>query len=305
MARSGFFAVISAVTFASALLIAIGTSSAQQDFSAIEIETVKITDQIYALYGAGGNIGLSIGDDGVFIVDDQYAPLTAKILAAIGALDSRSVKFVINTHWHFDHTGGNENMGNAGAVIIAHDNVYARMSRARSMEVLNRDEPPAPKVALPALTFNDRATLHLNGEDVQVLHVEAAHTDGDSILYWPISNVIHTGDTFFNSRFPFVDTSSGGSLNGTIAAADLVQSLADENTVIIPGHGPMSDKADHLQYRNMLAIMRDRTMAAIERGLSADEYVESAPAADFAESNGDGDPTSFLRIIHADLSGNQ
>lgn len=304
MARSGFFAVFSAVTFVITLLISVGTSSAQQDFSAIEIETVKITDQIYALYGAGGNIGLSIGDDGIFIVDDQYAPLTEKIQAAIAALDSRPVKFVINTHWHFDHTGGNENLGNAGAVIIAHDNVYARMSTDQSMPAFNREVPAAPRIALPAVTFNDRATLHLNGEDVQIIHVEAAHTDGDSILYWPESNVIHAGDTYFHKRFPFVDTGSGGSLVGMIAAADIVQSLANHETQIIPGHGPMSTKAQHLAYREMLATMRDRTIAAIDEGLSADEFVASAPAADFQESI-DADPTSFLRIIHADLSRNR
>lgn len=300
MIRSGIWA-----SLAVALTILIhGAASAQQDFSAVEIDTVQVTDNIYALFGAGGNIGVWIGEDGIFIIDDQYAPLTDKILAAIAKLDSRSVSFVLNTHWHFDHTGGNENLGRKGVLIIAHDNVHERMSSDQSMPAFNREIPAAPLVARPDITFNDHMTLHLNGEHVEVIHVENAHTDGDSVVHFPDSNVIHAGDTYFNRRFPFIDISSGGSIDGMVESAVMVLSMADDDTQIIPGHGPMSNRAELLEYRTMLSTMRDRAREAVREGLSADEFVETSPATDYEEAI-PADPTSFLRVLHADVSRNQ
>src|SRR5688500_9682131 len=184
-------------------------ASAQQDFAGVEIRTEQLAPGVAVLFGAGGNIGLSYGEDGNVIVDDQYAPLTPKILAAIAALDPDPVRFVINTHWHLDHSGGNENLGRQGAVILAHDNVRVRMAAGQLIPFLNLNVPPAAKAALPVVTFEQGVTLHVNGDTVRTVHVNNAHTDGDSLVHWQGANVLHMGDTFFHKvTFPFIDLSS-------------------------------------------------------------------------------------------------
>jgi glyoxylase-like metal-dependent hydrolase (beta-lactamase superfamily II) len=185
-----------AIALSAALLAA--PAAAQQDFSKVEIKVERIAPGVAVLFGAGGNIGLSYGEDGNVIVDDQFAPLTDKIAAAVRTVDPDPVRFVINTHWHFDHTGGNENFGKAGAVILAHDNVRARMSTEQFIKSMNRKVPASPKDALPVVTFGDGVTLHLNGDTLHVVHVVAAHTDGDSLVHWQKANVLHMGDTFFH-----------------------------------------------------------------------------------------------------------
>jgi glyoxylase-like metal-dependent hydrolase (beta-lactamase superfamily II) len=189
-------------------------AAAQGDFSAVEIKAEKVADGLYALTGRGGNLGLSVGEDGAYLIDDQYAPLTGKILAAVKELTPEPVRFVVNTHYHGDHTGGNENMGEAGALLVAHENVRARMAAGTFMKAFNRQVEPAPAGALPVVTFTDAVTFHWNGEEIRVFFVGPAHTDGDSIIHFVKADVFHMGDTLFNGMYPFIDVSGGGRLEG-------------------------------------------------------------------------------------------
>ena len=252
----------------------------QQDFSKVAITTTKLSDTLYMLEGEGGNIGVSAGTDGVYLIDDQYAPLSEKIMAAVKAISDKPINYVVNTHWHVDHTGGNENFGKAGAAIIAHDNVRARMEKGGELKAFKMAIPPAPPAALPVITFADRVTLYQNGEAARVTHVNPAHTDGDAIIHWPASNVIHTGDTFVNGFFPFIDTSSGGTLSGLIKSAETVLALADDKTKIIPGHGPLATKADLQKYHAMLLTVQERVTAAKAAGKTAEQWAASNPFAD-------------------------
>ncbi len=256
---------------------------AQRDFSGVEIRTIPVADGVYMLMGAGGNIGLSVGEDGPFVVDDQFAGLTEKIVAAIAAVSDGPVRFVLNTHWHGDHTGGNENLGKAGAMIVAHENVRKRMNPEEFHEVMERSQQ-APPDALPVVTFTDAVTFHWNGEEIRAFHVEHAHTDGDAIIHFVNANVIHMGDTFFNGIFPFIDFASGGAIDGLIHAADRVLSMVNSNTRIIPGHGPLAKQDALLEYRNMLMTVRDRIRTMLNDGMSVDEIVAADPASSFADS---------------------
>ena len=206
---------------------------AAQNYDTVQVRASPLARGVYMLTGSGGNIGLAVGDEAVFVVDDQFAPLTPKILAAIAAVTAKPVRFVLNTHWHFDHTGGNENMGKAGALIVAHENVRRRMSVGQLIEAVNRQEPPAAPGALPVVTFTDGVTFHLNGDSIVVTHVPPAHTDGDAIVYFAKANVIHMGDLFMSAGLPFVDLSSGGSLHGIIGAAERTLAVANAQTKII------------------------------------------------------------------------
>jgi cyclase len=250
---------------------------AQEDFSKVEIKAQQLAPGVAVLFGAGGNIGVSYGEDGTVLIDDQFAPLTEKIQKAVTDLGAQPVKFLINTHWHFDHSGGNENMGKAGAVIMAHDNVRVRM--AAGATVAGNVVPPAAKAALPVITYADGLKLHLNGEEVRVIHVPAAHTDGDSFIHWTKSNVIHMGDLFmFSVSFPFVDTGSGGNVRGFVTAADKALAIADDQTKIIPGHGPVATKADLQNHRNMVADTIAKVEAGIKAGKTLDQIKASRPA---------------------------
>lgn len=271
-----------------ALVLACASAQAQRDFSTVEVIAEPVTDGIYMLTGSGGNIGLSIGEDATFIIDDQFAPLTEKIQATIQTLTSTPVSFVINTHWHGDHVGGNENFGKAGAVIVAHDNVRARMSTDQFMANFNREVKASPPDALPVVTFNDRSTLHLNGDHAHIVHVPRAHTDGDAIVHFEKANVIHMGDTFFNGRFPFIDTGSGGTIDGIVAAADRALALADEETRIIPGHGSLAVKADLQSYRDMLVGVRKAVADLKSQGLTQQQVVAANPIAEYDEQFGGG-----------------
>src|SRR5688572_7015769 len=257
-------------------------ASAQQDLSRVEIRIEQLAPGVAVLFGAGGNIGLSYGEDGNVIVDDQYAPLTPKILAAIATLDPDPVRFVVNTHWHSDHSGGNENLGKEGAVILAHDNVRVRMAAGQLIAFLKLDVPPAPKAALPVVTFEDGVTLHVNGDTISTIHVADAHTDGDSLVHWRGANVLHMGDTFFHKvTFPFIDLSSGGSIDGVIAAVDRGLAIANDDTKIIPGHGPVATRAELAAYRAMLADIRAKVAAGIKRKRTLAQIKASAPAATY------------------------
>ena len=204
------------------------------------------------LKGRGGNVGISTGEDGLYIIDDQLRPITDQLLKAIRKISNKPIRFVINTHYHADHVGGNETIGNAGAVLIAHENIRKRMTTEQVSIFMNNTTPPYPKGALPVVTFNDRMSLHLNGETATAYYVANGHTDGDSIIHFPVSNVIHMGDMFFNGLYPYVDLDAGGSMQGLVAAADLALSMADESTRIIPGHGPLGMTEDLKNYRDYL-----------------------------------------------------
>ncbi len=269
--------MIRAALLASALLAAPLPALAQTDWSKVEIRTETVTSGLAVLFGAGGNIAVSHGADGTILVDDQYAPLTPKIEAAITALGAPPAEWLINTHWHGDHSGGNENFGKAGAMIMAHDHVRERM--ASEQTVRGKAVPPSPKGALPVLTYHDGITLHLNGDTIKVMHAPHAHTDGDSILHWQGANVFHMGDLFFNKvSLPFIDLDSGGSAYGVLAAAKRVAALTDEKSVIIPGHGPLATKADRAAYRARLADV----IAAVESAKAAGKTLDQVTAMNVA-----------------------
>lgn len=291
----------------SAALVAIAPAFAQQqDFSAARIETQQLTPNLFMLVLVGegaGNIALSTGADGSVLVDTQFAPLNAKILAAVRAAGGSDVEYVINTHWHGDHTGGNEPLGEAGAVIIAHDNVLARMSTEQFMAAFNQRVPPSPAAALPVVTFPTRTTFRLNGDVVQIVHVENAHTDGDSIVHFTNANVIHTGDTYMKDVYPFIDVGSNGSIDGFIASADAVLSRSDANTKIIPGHGALANKADMQRFHDMLVAVRGKIQALIDAGMSEDEVFAAGPTAEFDAAWGQGfmTPENFTRFAYQSL----
>ena len=263
------FARIGAFLALTALLTP--ASFAQQNFDNVQIEAILVSGNVYMLTGSGGNMGLIIGEDGAFLVDDQFAPLTEKIQATIATLTDKPIRFVLNTHWHGDHTGGNENLGNAGALIVAHDNVYKRMSTDQFMEAFDRNVPASPKAALPVISFGEDVSFHINGEHVYGLHVPEAHTDGDTIIQFKNANVIHMGDTYFSGRFPFIDLGSGGSIDGLIAAVNRVLTLADDDTKIIPGHGPLSSVEDLKEYRSFLTGLRSKVALMITEGKTLEE----------------------------------
>ena len=281
----------------------VGAQALGQDFSQVQIRTTEVAEGIYMLEGAGGNLGLSVGADGTFLIDDQFAPLSEKISAAIADITDDDVRFLVNTHWHGDHTGGNENFGNAGAIIVAHDNVRARMSTEQFREIFDQRIPASPATALPIVTFADRTTFHWNGQRIVVKHVENAHTDGDSVVWFADANVFHLGDVFFNGFYPFVDVSSNGSLEGYIGAVEGVLMRATEDTTIIPGHGPLANANDLRAYLEVLRTARERIQSAIDGGMSEDEAVAADLMADYDEQWGGGfiNPENFVRLSYKSL----
>ncbi|MFK7848342.1 MAG: MBL fold metallo-hydrolase [Rhodothermales bacterium] len=292
---------IKAVLFLLAVVLALpGIATAQRNFDDVQIEATQVADNIYMLTGSGGNIGVIIGEDGTFIIDDQFAPLTDKITAAIAALTDNPVKFVLNTHWHGDHTGGNENFGKAGALIVAHDNVRVRMSAKQLEESMDNADASA---ALPVVTFAQDVTFHLNGETIHAFHINDAHTDGDVIIHFKNANVMHMGDTFFAGRFPYIDLDSGGSIDGMISSANRVLSLTDDDTKIIPGHGPLSTPKDLKNYRDVMMKVRAKIMQMVREDKTLEEVIAANPT-DGYEDWGTGFINSerFITIIYTDLS---
>ena len=277
-----------------------------QEMQDVRITTVSVAPGIYMLQGRGGNIGLSVGDDGAFLVDDQFAPLTSKILAAVAAVTDQPVRFVINTHWHGDHTGGNENLGRAGAIIVAHENVRRRMSAEQFLEAFNRRVRPSPPGALPVITFTDAMTFHWNGDEIHVFHVHPAHTDGDAIIHFREANAVHMGDTYFNGIYPFIDASTGGTIHGMISAADQVLAMVNEETKIIPGHGPLSNRAELEAYRDMLITVRNRLAKLIADGKTRDEVIAAKPTSDLNATWGGGflDPDVWVGIVYDGMMNN-
>lgn len=290
------------------LILLISTFStnliAQRDFSKIEIKAEKVADNLYVLFGSGGNIGLSIGTDGAILIDNQFAPLSEKITNAVAKITDQKIKYVINTHWHGDHSGGNENFHNQGALIVAHENVRKRMSTDQVNKVFGRTTPASPEAALPVITFSKDMTMHLNGEDIMAFHVHNAHTDGDGIIWFPKSNVIHMGDTYFAGRYPYIDISVEGSIDGLIKAVNQVLFLINEDTKVIPGHGAVSNKEELKQYRDVLLTVRDRVKQAIAAGMSLEEAKASNLSKEFDDTWGTGfmKPDVFISILYSSLS---
>ena len=243
-----------AIQLTTAALLAIAAPAAAQapDFSKVEIKAEVLAPGVAVLFGLGGNIGVSYGLDGTVLIDDQFAPLTEKIAAAVSRLGATPVRYLVNTHWHFDHSGGNENLGKAGATIFAHDNVRVRM--AAGGNVAGNVTPSAPPAALPVVTYGQGLTFHLNGDDIAAVFTGGGHTDGDTVLHWRKANVLHTGDLMMNGLgFPFIDVSSGGNAVKFVSSLDQILRLTNASTKIIPGHGPIATQADLQAWRNMIA----------------------------------------------------
>ena len=278
-----------------------GPVNGQQDMSNVEITTIELESDLFMLVGRGGNIGLSVGDDGAFLIDDQFAPLTEKILAAVAAVTDQPVRWVLNTHWHGDHTGGNENLGEAGAMIVAHENVYRRMNPVEFADLVGRSGQ-APRAALPVVTFDQGVRFHWNGRHIRVTHIGKAHTDGDAIVHFPRANVFHMGDTFFRSRYPFIDVDSGGGVDGVIAAANFVLERSSEGTRIIPGHGELATPEHLREYRDMLETVRLRVAGLVANGRTEDQVVAAAPTADLDAVWGES-PERFVRAVYRSLAG--
>ncbi len=282
------------------LIIAFMSLSSAGQSGEVEIMATPITKQIYMITGKGGNIGLFIGKDGTFLIDDQFAPLTEKIVTIIKSVGGDFPEFLINTHFHGDHTGGNENLGQGGTLIFSHDNVRERLDTGSFIAPFNMKRKAVSREGLPVVTFSEDISFHLNGDSIRAIHVPHAHTDGDSFVYFKKANVIHTGDIFFNGFYPFIDVTHGGSLKGMIKAVDRILSLTDNNTKIIPGHGPLGDKAQLTRYRQMLGTVYERLRKLKAEGKTAEEAAASKPLADLEAIWGSGIFKSdrWIKIIY-------
>lgn len=252
---------------------------AQEDYSNVQVVAEPVASNIFMLKGAGGNIGVLVGEQGVLMIDDQYEPLADKIKAAINKLSVKPLRFLFNTHWHFDHTGGNDQFNAPGVVMIAQQNVRSRMLAGGEIKAFGKTVPAASANALPELTYKDGISLHFAGESIEATAVKSGHTDGDSIVYFKDSNVVHMGDLFFNGVFPFVDLSSGGSVTGLLQALDGALPRMDDKTKVIPGHGALSDKAELQEYRDMVAASITAIKPLKQAGKSLEQVKAMKPMA--------------------------
>ena len=278
----------------SALALALGVhptalSGQGRDMSQVQIIPHQVAGSVYYLEGQGGNIGLSVGEDGVVMIDDQFAPLTERILAAIRQINAGEIRFVINTHVHGDHTGGNENLGRMGILILARDAVRVRLLAT------------APAVALPVLTFSEPISIHLNGEQVRTIPVAPAHTDGDSYIHFVNSDVLHLGDVFRTVGYPFIDAANGGTLQGMLDAVGVAIGMSGPNTKIIPGHGTVATRADVIAYRDMILDVKTRVAALVAQGMNYDQVAAARPTARYDADK--GDPERFLRAVYSEVGG--
>ncbi|MBK8290411.1 MAG: MBL fold metallo-hydrolase [Flammeovirgaceae bacterium] len=278
---------------------------AQTNYDTVKITLVKVTEQIYMLKGAGGNIGVLIGAEGTLMIDNQFAPLANKINGAIKTLSPGEIKFAINTHVHGDHSGGNENFHNMGAVLVAHDRVRERMMKEQLNVRTNRTTPPRDKAAWPLVTFADKINFHLNGEDVILHHFDKGHTDGDVIVQFKNANVVHTGDAFVRYGYPYIDLSNGGSVNGFINTLDKILALIDDNTKVIPGHGELATKADVKKVRDGVADIRDQVAAALKKGTKIENIASLGITDKYEKEWGKGfvKGKDFVLVVAESLSG--
>jgi cyclase len=285
--------IVSALLFFSCL-----TSLAQRNFDSVEIKPVQVSENVYVLFGSGGNIALVTGQEHNYLIDDQFAPLSDKITFAVMSINPKPIAYVLNTHWHGDHTGGNANFANAGATIIAHDRAYERLKTGQQNG--QRVTPPAVAAALPTIRFSDRMTLQYKGDaSIHAIHVNDAHTDGDSFYYFPTENVIHLGDNFINGRYPFIDTSSGGDIDGMISNLYMAASMIDDQTVVIPGHGDVANLKELTDYANLLDLFRELIVELRNEGFSTQEIIDKEPLAEWDATYGSGfiGPEAFIRSV--------
>ena len=280
-------------------------SSQAQKFKDVEIIVNQLDNNgTYMLVGKGGNIGLSVGDDGVLLIDSQFKQLTDKILSAINnRITDNSVKFLINTHWHQDHTGGNENFVKNGAIVIAHENVRERLNAEQFVDFLNKTFEASPLNALPTITYKDSISFYFNEDKIDVYHLPNAHTDGDSIIYFNKRNIIHTGDIYVNGRYPFIDHSSGGSIDGIITGIEKIISIIDNETKIIPGHGLLSNLGELQDYLIMLKDIRQQVLTMINNGATLNEIIKSDITSKYDNLYSDSFINSgdFLGFVYNDL----
>ena len=283
-----------------ALLVAATVSLHAQDMSKVEVKATKVAGTVYMITGAGGNIGVSVGEDGIIMVDDQYAPVVPKIEAALKSISDKPLRFIINTHYHPDHTGGNEQLGKS-APIVAQENVRKRLKEGTT--TMFGPMPAAPKGALPIVTFNDTLTLHLNGEDVRAVHFPGGHTDGDSVIWFTQSNVVHMGDNFFNGFFPVIDLDNGGGVRGMIRVVEKVASMIPADTKVIPGHGPLGDRDSLRKFAEMLKATSAAVQAGITAGKTADQMKAEKVLEPWAEwGKGFIKADRFVELLVRDLS---
>ena len=290
-----------------AILLAAAATFAQQDFSKVEIKVTKVSGNIYMLEGVGGNIAASVGEDGIVIVDDQFAPLAEKIQAALKGIAAKPVRFIINTHYHGDHTGGNEPLSKAGSTVIAQDNVRKRLESggtAGNGGSIKMENKPADKAALPVITFATEVTVHLNGEDIRALHFPAGHTDGDAVIFFPKSNVVHMGDDFVRYGFPFIDVASGGSVQGMISAMEKALTMLPPDVKVIPGHGAISNLDDVRAFVKMLK----ETSAVVQKAIDRHQTLEQMKQAKILEpwqkfSGSFVNTDAFIETLYNSLTG--
>ena len=292
---------IFATALATASIVIASPLAAQRDFSEVEITSEELAPGVAVLFGAGGNMAVSHGEDGTILIDDQFAPLSEKIEGAVAYLGATPVKYVVNTHWHGDHTGGNEHFGGTGATIFAHHNVRVRMSSPQTRG--ERVTPPSPKAALPVVTYERGVTLHLNGDTIDVVFVGGGHTDGDSIVRWREKNIVHMGDLYFKiPGWPFVDVESGGDIEDLLYSLDSAINLMDEDTKVIPGHGPMSDRRELIAYRNTVGEAVTRIRALRDSGSSLEEAQALRPLDSFDRGEGFINEDRFIEAVWKSLN---
>jgi cyclase len=275
------------------------------DFSKVEIKTTDLGDNCYMLEGQGGNITVAVAKDGIIMVDGEFAPLHDKIKAAIEAISKQPIKYLINTHFHGDHTGGNELFARDGVIVVAEANVRKRLAAGTSNGLTGAQTPPAPLGALPSKTYTGAFRIRLNGRVADLEHIANAHTDGDTYVWFKTANVLSTGDTFTNGRYPNIDFANGGNIKGMIAASDAYLKLTNAKTRIVPGHGPLADRAALIEYRTMLITARDRMAQLVKEGKSEDDVVAAKP---FANLDAKWAPTelaatNFVRVVYQSLAG--
>jgi cyclase len=268
-----------------------------------ELQITPVAPHIFMLSGPGGNICLVTGDNGALLIDAGYEQLAPKVMAAIREKTDKPLRFVINTHWHLDHVGGNQAFATTGTQIIAHDSVRKRMSAEQLLGGLDRRMPPAPAAALPTLTYASALTLHGAGQETRIVHFDPAHTDGDSVVFFDRPNVVATGDLYFNGLYPYIDVNAGGSIDGMIAAADRLLELVHPDTKIIPGHGPLSTPQELRAFRQMLVTVRERVQPLVQAGQTRDQVLAAKPTADLDEKWGRGIPPDvFVGVVYDSLT---
>ncbi len=294
---------ISSCCLLAALLLG-ATPAWAQSMDEVVIGAEPIRHGVYLLTGRGGNMGLVVGEEQVLLIDTQFAPLTDRIVETIAGITELPPRLVLNTHWHGDHTGGNANLAERGAILVAHEKVRQRMATEQVSLFFDRTTPPAPAAALPTLTFADSLSFELGGQTARVIHIPAAHTDGDAIVHLPEANVIHTGDIVFYGLYPFIDVDSGGRLVGVIEAVDQIAALADADTVIIPGHGPLIDREQLIGYGAMLRTVHDRLRAAIDAGQPLEDIQAAGITAEYDEFWGGGfiPPARWVALLYRSLT---